>query len=282
MSNYALPVVLFTILMFAGAAHAMLDVGGDNNEDTEPQLKLELNSTCDGLIVAVTADDQPVEGAYATVRRVSDAILLAWGNTDVDGQIVFDICGDRVDVKATKTGYQKSDIETIQLIPCEECAGCTSNADCPTNSVCSAGSCIPIDCCGVIENHTCTPYECCSNQGCPAGQSCSNNTCVPQIPPVDIGCTEDDDCLQTEHCVDGECVPVPCGCGSIENHSCSLYECCTAEDCAADQLCINNTCTSLQEPIEEEQPFQVFGAAAQSLVILLLLVVVAYWALRKK
>ena len=283
MSNNILPVAFFILIVLAGTAHAYLDVGGDDDDDKEPQLKLELNTTCDGLIVTVTADGQPVEGAYVTVRRVSDAILLTWGDTDLDGQIVFDLCGDRVDVKATKSGYQKSDTETMQLIACEECAGCTSNANCPSNSVCIAGSCVPIACCGVIENHSCTPYECCSNQDCPGGQTCSNNACIPaQIPPVDIGCTEDDDCPQTDYCVDGECVPVPCGCGVIENHSCSLYECCTGQDCATDQLCINNTCISLPEPVEEEQPFQFYDVAAPSLIILLLLLLVAYWAFRKK
>lgn len=81
-----------------------------------------------------------------------------------------------------------------------ECLGCTSDSDCPLNSTCRTGSCIELTGCGLIANHTLTPYECCS----------------------------DSDCFEEFFCSNHDCIPVPCICGSIINHTCIPGPCPTS------------------------------------------------------
>jgi len=65
------------------------------------------------------------------------------------------------------------------------------------------------------------------------------------------GCTSDDDCKDTEQCVEGECEPVPCDCGVVKNHECEEYECCSDSDCPEGQVCEDNSC---KEEGEEPAP----------------------------
>ncbi len=80
-----------------------------------------------------------------------------------------------------------------------ECLGCTSDSDCPLNASCRSNSCVPFTGCGLIANHTFTPYECCSNSDCFDEFFCSNHSCDP----------------------------VRCQCGQIANHICVTTECAT-------------------------------------------------------
>ncbi|MFH0885042.1 MAG: NosD domain-containing protein [Candidatus Micrarchaeota archaeon] len=56
------------------------------------------------------------------------------------------------------------------------------------------------------------------------------------------GCTLDSGCLSNQKCVSGECVSVPCECGTVENRQCVPYACCSDSQCAADELCQNHVC----------------------------------------
>jgi len=56
------------------------------------------------------------------------------------------------------------------------------------------------------------------------------------------GCTSETDCPSDQYCDDGECKPVECDCGYLENHQCVQYECCSDGDCAEGYLCENNEC----------------------------------------
>lgn len=55
-------------------------------------------------------------------------------------------------------------------------------------------------------------------------------------------CTVDDECLSTQRCLSGECVSVPCECGTVQNHQCVEYECCSDLKCGANELCENHVC----------------------------------------
>lgn len=65
------------------------------------------------------------------------------------------------------------------------------------------------------------------------------------------GCTSDNDCKDTEQCVDGECEPVPCDCGVVKNHVCDEYDCCSDSDCPEGQVCEDHSC---KEEGEEPTP----------------------------
>ncbi|NYZ74044.1 hypothetical protein H0O00_02790 [Candidatus Micrarchaeota archaeon] len=65
--------------------------------------------------------------------------------------------------------------------------------------------------------------------------SCSS--CAP--PPE---CVSDADCPSAERCLSGECVNVPCECGTVQNHQCVAYECCSDSQCSANELCQNHIC----------------------------------------
>ncbi|MEM4360147.1 MAG: right-handed parallel beta-helix repeat-containing protein [Candidatus Bilamarchaeaceae archaeon] len=65
------------------------------------------------------------------------------------------------------------------------------------------------------------------------------------------GCFNDDDCKPTEYCelpgyathlAMGRCLPVPCECGYVADHTCYPYDCCSDRDCAEGYRCDNHVC----------------------------------------
>ena len=57
-----------------------------------------------------------------------------------------------------------------------------------------------------------------------------------------VECVEDNGCLDDEYCMNGQCVPVLCPCGEIDDHRCIEYECCADTDCPEGQACVDNEC----------------------------------------
>ena len=288
-----------------------------------PKLELEAESTCDGLLVTVTADDEPVGGASVSVRRLSDAQLIASGNTVEEdpkaesdsarepGTILFTgFCDYRVDIKATMSGYTKSDIETIQLASCSECmvapvsgdvdvlppGQCEDYWDCgDPNYVfthiyrCVDGFCEIIPCCGVVANYTCYGVE-----ECRITERCEDNECVPivtgeYLEPL-VECTSSFDCADEEDCVDGDCIALVCDeCRLPLNHTCQLYylngslirECCPGTtECPEGNSCVNYRFIPLGQPELSIPGDLVLQAAVGGLV--LLSAVSAYWIFIKR
>jgi len=67
--------------------------------------------------------------------------------------------------------------------------------------------------------------------------------CPADCQPVqEPQCRADSDCPATQQCTDGQCVPVQCGCGMVQNHQCVAYDCCSDSQCAANELCENHAC----------------------------------------
>ncbi|MEM2949269.1 MAG: hypothetical protein QXT05_02645, partial [Candidatus Bilamarchaeaceae archaeon] len=65
------------------------------------------------------------------------------------------------------------------------------------------------------------------------------------------GCFNNDDCKPTEYCelpgyathlAMGTCLPVPCECGYVADHTCYPYDCCSDRDCAEGYRCDNHVC----------------------------------------
>lgn len=73
------------------------------------------------------------------------------------------------------------------------CIGCITSANCANDEACQSSTCVRLTGCGLIANHTLTPYECC------------NNT----------------DCFDEFACTDHHCRPIDCPCGTIRNHECN-------------------------------------------------------------
>ena len=68
------------------------------------------------------------------------------------------------------------------------------------------------------------------------------------------GCTSNDECSLDEYCsAESVCSPVECACGTIQDHQCTPYACCSNTDCGAGMTCDatvhqciqSSACTSL-------------------------------------
>jgi len=90
--------------------------------------------------------------------------------------------------------------------------------------------------------------ECIDDSDCPANQTCQNGTCVKKKEKEKEKTVAD--CKENEELINGSCVPIVCICGEIRNHECIPYECCKNEDCAANYLCIQHTCTKNKLNVE--------------------------------
>ena len=51
------------------------------------------------------------------------------------------------------------------------------------------------------------------------------------------GCTDDSACSLDQKCENSKCVRVSCECGSVNNHACQPYECCSEEQCGEGMTC---------------------------------------------
>lgn len=50
-------------------------------------------------------------------------------------------------------------------------------------------------------------------------------------------CTDNSQCPLDQACVGGTCVQIDCACGSVNNHVCTAYECCSDTDCGEGKTC---------------------------------------------
>jgi len=99
-------------------------------------------------------------------------------------------------------------------------------------------------------------------------------------PPLDrlFLCTSDSDCPDSEYCLmaagatGGECEPVSCDCGTVSDHACVHYACCSDDVCGAGMRCDLEThacveipptfeCTSNDTCADDEYCTMVVGAA---------------------
>ncbi len=71
----------------------------------------------------------------------------------------------------------------------------------------------------------------------------SSSTSAAAVP----GCVTDDDCNTSSQCMEGECIEIICICGTISNHSCVQYECCSKTQCLENQTCIDNACVHAEK-----------------------------------
>jgi len=96
---------------------------------------------------------------------------------------------------------------TVMDVECQD----NETGVCSGTEYCSNGVCKELSCpgCGYAENHTCMMYECCGS----------------------------DDCLQSQYCLNHECIAISCECGEIVNHTCNEFECCSNFDCKMSEEC---------------------------------------------
>lgn len=268
MSRIALFLILLAALAYANAGG---DGGPSDDNDDEPQLKLlaSLDISCEGNTVTVVDQGaDPVQGAEVDVFD-EDTLehLLDDVPTDSSGQVGFEGCGRSVRIYATKDYYTPYTL-IRGLVDCDEC-GCDDDSNCADNETCDESECTPIDCCGIVANHTCYPYECGDGPLCPdcpenttcigticmddcvddtdcAGdESCSGGVCKPRP-----GCESDSDCKDVERCVEYAegmriCMAITGCCGLVANHTCNLYECGEGESCLQcpkGEYCYKNEC----------------------------------------
>lgn len=260
-------------LFWATAAFAYTyDTGGKS----KPTLDITLSTSCDENLVTVSDDEKLIANAHVRVRDTTSGEELFVGDTDDKGQFSFpgcaqrpDLCGRRVDIRASHTGYLPNEVpKDLFRGPC----GCTADTQCPADQRCLDGSCVPVDCpCGAVATHACSAYDCCSDSDCPAGQTCQNHVCVapppeepaaagpseePQCIPPEC-CTSDSQCADNQRCEPGAAAPTgSCRdivvCGTVANHEVvETYECGTGTACSpcpSGQTCENNRCVTPQTP----------------------------------
>ncbi len=215
-----------------------------DQDDTNPSLDVDFESSCDGNVVTV----DPAEG-HVSVKEVPSADLIASGDTD-DGEFTFQGCGMKVDVKVTKSGFS-SETFTEELVDCSECEElpqpeCTENPQCAVTEQCVNEECVPVQCgaCQEVVNHACENL-------CASDEQCVDNACKK---PEQPGCSSDLQCEDTESCnipsglETGNCEPVqPGACGEVKNHAFVPfgYECgpeAGCPSCSEGFTCVDHQC----------------------------------------
>jgi parallel beta-helix repeat protein len=219
---------------------------GGEKMPTSGEFDVSIESVCNGFIVTVESEGEPVQGAFVDVTALeiathASSLGSAW--TDEDGHATFTgICGIDARVKASKSGVSG---EESGFIECGFCAECQADSDCLETERCLERQCVPVDCPeGQVVDHRCE-YGCQNDADCQFGEACVGHTCVRKY-----GCTSDSDCTPTKFCdiqtgqSGGTCEDVSCDCGKAVNHACVDYECCSDSQCENGKICIKNKCSS--------------------------------------
>jgi hypothetical protein len=223
-----------------GPGYGYYDDDDGPTPSDDPDLEVELTSTCEGNVVTVTSEGDPVNNADVTVFGGGPPMFS--GSTGSDGETdSFEGCDGEVKIVASKSGYDSA-TEFVDLIDCAQCEEpeCTTDDDCPDDEMCVDEECVPVPCeCGEVVNHQCDEYDCCSDADCPEGQTCVDHSCQEEEGEPAPGCTSDDQCLDTEYCnipvdaTSGNCEPVSGDCGYAAAHVWVDYECGDEPGCDA-------------------------------------------------
>jgi len=213
-------------------------------------LSLSYSFVCPGNKVVFNASDSgtPLNGVALRVIYDEPPYFFIVGSptTGSDGLASLTLSDNgNYHVYADADGYVEYETD-FDFTTCSQQAGCQSNGDCPASQQCTNNACVPVTCdCGQVLNHSCQKYACCSDSACPSGQVCDGHVCK-QKP----GCVKDADCDGNQYCslptgaASGTCTDVT-GCGKIENHALTPYQCGTEPGCPScpqGQQCENHVC----------------------------------------
>ncbi len=254
-----LAILVLVMSPIAMAQYGYLPPSGGGDKDYP--LEIELDSSCEGNVVTVYRKNTPetVTGAHVTVTDATGAPVFS-GDTDGNGQVMFEGCGMTVVIHASKAGFIADD-ETHDLVPCEQC-GEPRDSD---------GDGIP------------DSEDRCPDQPETFNDYQDEDGCPDEVPPEEptggedgaapgggedggpeFECTENADCEDAEYCAiavgaaGGDCMPVTGVCGYVEDHAWVQYECgpeAGCPSCGTGYECLDRVCV-----VSEEEP--VGGAAA--------------------
>ena len=217
----------------------------------ESPLSVDLTPNCTGNIVTVTSGGD-ISGAQVSIDNADNLADVASGMTNSDGRFVFQACGMRVRIRASHDGYQSADI-TLQTVDCQLCVECVTNANCADTDICANQKCVPLNCggCSYPSDHQCVSYQCCSDSDCKGNETCVGHAC--KLPEKTFECYSDKDCAGNQQCLiqlgdkGGKCQNLT-GCGLIQNHTITPYQCGSAPGCPAcgyGQTCTDNACLTI-------------------------------------
>jgi parallel beta-helix repeat protein len=68
--------------------------------------------------------------------------------------------------------------------------------------------------------------------------ACTGDSCYVTPQP----CADDSTCPGDSSCVDGSCGVVSCLCGTVQDHQCMAYQCCSDSECTDGKACTNHSC----------------------------------------
>lgn len=80
------------------------------------------------------------------------------------------------------------------------------------------------------------------------------DTCEAEEIEEMFECELNEDCQETEYCLEGSCVEIQGECGYAENHEWVSYECCLDWDCEEGFECIENVCMKNDSSQPEIEP----------------------------
>jgi hypothetical protein len=224
-----LAILALVMTPFAFAQYGYGD--DDDNGDRDRPLSVTFESTCEGNIVTVTSGGDALPGARVTVVDTSPSGgILVSGDTDSNGQVMFDGCSMTVNIFVSKKGYESESL-TRSLVDCGQCEEEERHLEC-VNSACVAVL-------GAGENECATDADCVE--------------APPEEPEPEPECTSDDDCADTQYCDipvgagGGDCADVTGDCGYAAAHAWVQYECGDEPGCAscpAGMFCVEHECVA--------------------------------------
>ena len=199
-----------------------------------PEICNGIDDDCDAQI------DEEAECEFEDlVCAFGECVLFCGaGAGDCPGQqiCVDDACVERCDLM---------DCPANHVCRQGECVDLCIDVSCDGDEICFNGDCVAPDCheIGCPDGQICDGAECqpdlCDGVQCDAGHFCRDGVCVPSCATQS--------CRLLESCVDGDCVPDPCGglvCG--EREICEEGVCvpdpCVETECHATQRCEGGEC----------------------------------------
>lgn len=173
-------------------------------------------------------NDDCAEDENCTFRQCNTIVKHTCGEVRNHQWVDFQCCND----SACRTGQR------CLRNTCRAYRFCSRDVDCQLDEYCSGATqhCEIINAsgdCGQFDAHRWVPYACCNDTMCPATTRCLNHSC--------IGCTSDSECANDSTCRNSTCVRFT-GCGLAANHTFTPYECCSDSDCFDEFACSGHRC----------------------------------------